>query len=103
MREVELHHTAPLIYNNTIANNVGSAINSGGGEFAVTLKNNIFSSNAAPDLRFTDATTGLTHSNNFALSICSGNVVSYNGSTYTTATIATFEATAVSSDFIAYI
>ena len=89
--------SAPLIYNNTIANNVGSAILNSGGVFAVTLKNNIFSSNAAPDLDFTDATTGLTHSNNL-LYRSSGNVLSYNGSTYTTATIATFEATAVSSD-----
>jgi hypothetical protein len=65
--------------------------------FAAVIRNNIFSNNGEPTLDFTDATAGLTSSNNLWYR-ASGNVLAYNSATYTTANIATFEATAVASD-----
>jgi hypothetical protein len=102
-RGISLYHdgggtpSALLISNNTITGNTGSAILNSGGVFSVTLKNNIFASNGAPEVDFADASAGLTSSNNVWYR-ASGNVLAYNSSTYTTANIATFEATAVASD-----
>jgi hypothetical protein len=61
------------------------------------IKNNIFYSNADPDLNFAASSTGITSSNNLWYR-ASGDVLSYNSSTYTTANITTFEATAKATD-----
>jgi hypothetical protein len=75
------------IYNNTFYENGGGVHGTTPG-FQFVLKNNIFVNNGEPDVR--SATTGLTHSNNLYYRT-SGNVLSYNGSTYTNATIKGFE------------
>ena len=82
------------IYNNTITGNTGAAIYANYADFPVVAKNNIFSANGAPDVDFHLSTAGLTHTNNLYYR-SSGNVASYNGSTYTPANVvAGFEATA---------
>jgi hypothetical protein len=97
---VNLSHTGAgsaasvAIYNNTITGNTGNAIKAESANFPAVLTNNIFSSNAAPDVDFSGSTAGLTSSYNLWYR-ASGNVLSYNGATYTTANITTFEATAI--------
>jgi len=85
------------VTNNTIVNNTLGGIWVESANFPVLAKNNIFSSNGAPDVDFALSSSGLTSSNNLWYR-ASGNVLAYNSATYTTANIATFEATAVASD-----
>jgi parallel beta-helix repeat protein len=94
--DIEAGSTGNVAYNNTIYGN-GIGLYLEHANPGVTWKNNLFSNNTTYDVSATSSSTP-THTYNSYYDSGAGNLVLWNGTTYTVANISTFEATCIKTD-----